>query len=483
MSRPNILLVMTDQQRRDTLGWGITPALGRLAEQGVRFDAAVCDNPLCTPSRASILTGRRVAGHSVLRVHDVLPDDELLVSERLRRAGYRTGLIGKLHVCGRVAEEARRHPADGFETYEWSLEASVSLDSPFNGYAAWLRERAPDFLEALRAGGRGVLHHPEALHFSTWVAERTMAFLDAQDGRPFFCMMSLFDPHDPYEDFPESARAAGKSAAIPPPVPPGPAPHTVEAEREGSYLGRFGEFSAGDIRRMRQGYAAKLAFADRQIGRVLAHLDRLGLAERTLVIFLSDHGDQLGDHGLLVKGAALYEPTAGIPLILRWPGRLAPGVVDGPVQGRDVAATCLAAAGLDPGLCPEARDLTAIAGGAPGREVASCVYRNSGIGDDGAFRDPPLHVTMVRDRRWKLILHHRAGAPDMAELFDLSSDPQERRNLIGHPEGREAEARLWPALARELQAEAAELRPRASALPGAAQMLDNRMPLAGARGG
>ena len=109
--RPDILVIMTDQLRRDALGaygcdWIPTPNLDRLAAEGVTFENATCDNPICTPSRASILTGKTVPAHGVRRVHDVLPDDEVLFTERLRReAGYRTALVGKLHVSGRVAEE------------------------------------------------------------------------------------------------------------------------------------------------------------------------------------------------------------------------------------------------------------------------------------------------------------------------------------------------------------------------------------------
>ena len=329
--RPDILVIMTDQLRRDALGaygcdWIPTPNLDRLAAQGVAFDNATCDNPICTPSRASILTGKTVPAHGVRRVHDVLPDDEVLFPERLRReAGYRTALVGKLHVSGRVAEERVRHPNDGFDTYDWCLDPSGGHDSRFNGYVRWLRGRDPAFLEALRRHRRGLRHRPAAVHVSTWTAERTLEVLAEDDGRPVFCLMSLFDPHDPYDDFPPEASALVDPARIPPPLAGRPGPACVARERAGSYLGRFEDFSEGDIREIRLGYAASMTFADCQIGRVLDALDAAGRAASTLVIFLSDHGDQLGDHGLMVKGAPLYEPTVGIPLILRWPGRIAAG--------------------------------------------------------------------------------------------------------------------------------------------------------------
>lgn len=481
--RPNILMIMTDQQRRDTLGaygcdWIRTPNLDRLAASGTVFTRCTVDNPLCTPSRASIFTGKPVAGHTVFRVHDNLPEDEVLFVERLRReAGYRTGLFGKLHTSSRLREEGHRHPNDGFETYEWCLDPMVGLESRFNGYVAWLRQNAPDFLEALRREGRGVLHHPEPVHMSKWAADRTIDFLtDRSDPRPFFCLMSLFDPHDPYEDHPLEARALVDETRIPPPIParravPGP----VERERRGSYLGPADGFSEADIREIRHGYGASIAFADRQIGRVLAALDAAGLTEATLVVFLSDHGDQLGDHGLFVKGVALYEPTVGVPLILRWPGRIAAGARCGALaQGRDIAATCLAAAGLDPSACPESEDLVEMAGaGQAKRQVAICAYRNSGVDNSGGFWNPPMHATMARDARYKLILYSSAGKSE-AEFFDLEDDPLEQRDRATDPAFGEPRAALISALAAHLQDEAGRTAPRAApSLPGPGQRLRN----------
>lgn len=150
----------------------------------------------------------------------------MLFVDRLRReAGYRTGLFGKLHVSSRLREERYRHPNDGFEIYEWCLEASVGMDSRFNGYVAWLRRNAPDFLEALRRNGRRELHHSEEVHLTKWAADRTIEFIaDRGDPRPFFCLMSLFDPHDPYEDYPLSAHALIDGNRIPEPIPAVPRP-------------------------------------------------------------------------------------------------------------------------------------------------------------------------------------------------------------------------------------------------------------------
>ncbi len=484
MTKPNILMIMTDQQRRDTLGaygcdWIPTPNLDRLATEGVLFENCTVDNPICTPSRASIFTGKPVPDHAVLRVHDNLPPDERLFPERLRdEAGYHTALFGKLHVSSRVQEQESRHPHDGFDIYEWSIDPTVALESPFNGYAAWLAETAPDFLAALRRNGRRELHHPEAMHSSKWAADRTIAFIESakDDARPFFCLMSLFDPHDPYADHPLAFRDRIDPARIPAPIPPrNDQPGCVQREQEQSYLGRFADFSADEIAEIRLGYGASIAFLDAQIGRVLSALEAAGLAGETLVIFVSDHGDQLGDHGLFVKGVALYQPTVGVPLLLRWPGRIAAGTRSTALaQGRDIAATCLTAAGLDTASCPMSEDLVTMAArDRAERPAAVCAYRNSGINSGGRFWDPPMRSTMARDERFKLTIYTSAGNSE-CELFDLALDPQETRNLAGDPEHAVTELALLGEITAFIDHEAAVAPPRAtSSIPNATQRLRN----------
>jgi arylsulfatase A-like enzyme len=484
MDRPNILVIMTDQQRRDTLGaygcdWIATPNLDRLAAEGTLFTACTVDNPICTPSRASIFTGKSIPGHSVYRVHDNLPDDEVLFTAHLQQAGYHTALFGKLHVSSRLREEEQRHPHDGFDIYEWCLEPSVGMDSPFNGYVRWLAEQAPDFLERLHRNRRAELHHAEEVHMSKWAADRTIDFIENADSeRPFFCLMSLFDPHDPYEDHPLSSRDLVDAARIPRPLPQRSTAWAVERERHGSYVGDAEAFTAEDIEEIRLGYGASIAFADRQIGRVLAALAALGQAENTCVIFLSDHGDQLGDHGLFVKGAGLYEPTVGVPLIVRWSGHVAAGGRCGAlVQGHDLAATCLAAAGLDArALCPESENLAAVAAtGHTRRRAAICAYRNSGIDNTGRFWEPPLLATMARNERYKLIVY---SAPDGAEreLFDLATDPDEQVNLSGRAEVAMIERALLAEITAFLHRETGHVTPRTPpSIPSAAHRLKNSL--------
>ncbi|MBC8217693.1 MAG: sulfatase-like hydrolase/transferase, partial [Planctomycetes bacterium] len=330
--RPNILLVMTDQQRFDALScYGCralaTPNLDRLAREGALFERCYSPNPICTPVRASLLTGKHVPGHGVYKLHDILPKDEVLLPERLRAVGYETTLVGKLHVSGLWEEAERRHIRDGFEHYLWCIDPGLNFDSPFNAYAGWVKERDPTFYARLKQEGKSLQHFPSALHYSTWAAETTIERIRHRDpNRPFFVLMSLFDPHDPYYDHPVEAADAVDTAAIPSAqIPPDDVarPDGVRREYEKSQdiLRKMPEYQNG-VRGLRNGYYASIAFLDAQIGRVLHYLDEQDLAGDTFVIFVSDHGDMLFDRGLFSKGAYFYDPSIRVPLLMRWPGRI-----------------------------------------------------------------------------------------------------------------------------------------------------------------
>ncbi len=523
MKKPNILIIMTDQQRYDSLGcygadWIDTPNLDRLAEEGMLFENCYVNNPICTPSRASMFTGKHIPGHSVLRLHDILPDSEVLFTRHLQELGYTTALFGKLHVSGRIQEEAVRHPNDGFDIYEWCMEASISMDSPFNGYSQWLKAKDPEFHARLKEQGRKLTHIPREYHFTHWAAERTIDFIQHHEpDRPFFCMMSVFDPHNPYDDYPaEYAERVDQKKMPMPELTDAERHHTVSGlarEQQAGYLGAFDNFNGDDFRDMRTGYYGSLALLDDEVGRVLAALDAGGIADDTLVIFLSDHGDMLGDHGLLVKGAYFYDPCVKVPLIVRQPG-VVPAGLRSPalVQPHDIAATVLAAAGADREavgrLMPESCDIRQAAENCHASAV--CAYRETGIDVTGRYFNPPINATMVTDGRYKLNVYHpvpypvsdsaaspfsnsdfgvksgpgavsASGQPENqpedqpeGQLFNLQEDPGEKVNLWDQqPEIRKSLMGLmlnW--FAREDL-----LRPRRafSAVPAFDELFDNRL--------
>ncbi len=419
---PNILWIVTDQQRFDSLGcYGSTtvptPNLDRLAAGGTRFDKCYCTNPICTPSRASMLTGHHVARHGVRDLDGTLADKHVLLPEHLRRLGYHTGLVGKLHVQSGHIESKRRHPNDGFDVYDFYYGGGAMMDSPLNAYAPWLEARQPRVFQRLRERGKAAGVMPADVHMTTWAAERTLDFIDHRpQDRPFFCMMSVFDPHNPYDDHPPEYEE--RLDKMPVMIPPDrDVPEAILRERHDNYFADFDTLSPQDLLAIQRGYFASIALIDEQVGRVLDHLDALDLADSTLVVFTSDHGDMLGDHGLLVKGAVPYEANIHVPLLVRWPGHVDSGTVsDDVVQLNDLAAISLQAAGGDISLMPDAIDSLRSR-----REVATCVYHNSGLAKGHVPFDPPIQMAVATDGRWKLCRY----GDGQELLFDLATDPTE----------------------------------------------------------
>ncbi len=452
--RPNILFICTDQQRYDALGcYGNehiqTPAIDGLAAEGVLFERCYVQNPVCAPSRASLLTGRYPHAHGLWANGVALPPHERLFPRALADDGYDCGLIGKMHLaaCFRGRTEPRQD--DGFRSFEWAHDPTHG--SPGNAYHRWLEEHHPALYAAATARGFGRQGHdpvgfdrlPTEAHYSRWVGERAIDFLrrGRDPDRPFFLMANFYDPHHPFVA-PREWVDRYDPTVLPRPIG-GPddladrPPILAEASRKG-YAGLARGFSEYDPRELREvvaAYYAMVALIDDETGRILAALDDLGLAEDTLVIFTSDHGEMLGDHGLLLKGPLMYEGAVRVPLILRWPGRLPAGVRRGElVQWIDLCSTVLEAAGAPPLPGDQGRSLLPLARGdadAAPRGWALCEYRNS-----GHPYDPPVHVTMLRRGRHKLIIHHGAPATGRArggELYDLEADPEERRNLWADP--------------------------------------------------
>ncbi len=435
---------MTDQQRFDSLScYGCeavdTPNIDSLAVQGALFENCYVNNPICTPSRAGIFTGKTLTGHGVFRLHDKLPDDQYFFTERLRENGYKTALFGKLHVSGRCFERDSRNLNDGFDIYEYSI-APHALGGKYNAYQQWLKENHPVFYEKLVKGGRKIGKFPQNVHFTKWAADRTIDFFQNHDiNTPFFCCMSVVDPHDPYSDFPPEMEELVKKKKIPKPVlSTNLRPDAVEKESMHGLLGACDNYTADNILKMRVGYYASIAFLDNQVGRVLKALNSSGLEDNTMVVFLSDHGDMLGDHGLLAKGAYFYEPSVHVPFIIKYPKTVPCGIrVKDVVQPYQLAYTILKAAGIesnqdniDTGTDLLQKALSPDDYNSKG--VAVCEYRSTGICDKKTYWSPDIHATMLFDGRYKLNIFHAGDT--QGQLFDLHNDPDERNDLWSAPE-------------------------------------------------
>jgi len=485
--RPNILLITSDQQHYDTLGVANprirTPALDRLAGEGTRFTRAYCPNPTCTPTRASIITGMYPSQHGAWSLGTKLFEDVPVVGDRFAAAGYATALIGKAHfqpLASRPGMESLEcqplmrdldfwrgfhGPWYGFEHVE---VARNHADESHAGqhYAIWLEAKGltdwldyfqpwPSRAEA-RKGGRYWVRDrrswtlPEELHYSVWTAERTIAHVERSlaEGRPFFTWASFQDPHPPYL-VPEP----WASMYDPADMVPGrltPEEHaknprhfglTQEAEPDFSYYtsedrGAHGFHShRRDEAQLRQDiacYYGMISLMDREIGRILEALDRLGVADNTLVCFTTDHGHFLGEHGLVAKGAFHYEEMIRLPFLVRWPGRVPGGAVSEDIQSLvDLAPTFLSAAGQEPpGTMTGVDQLPSWCEGRPARDHAICENRHTLT---------RVHLRTFVDERYKITVY-RTG--DDGELFDLAADPREIDNLWHQPRAAELKRTL-----------------------------------------
>jgi len=444
MKRPNILWMCTDQQRFDTLGcygntFVKTPNLDRLDKNGMLFERCYAQSPVCTPSRSCFLTGRYPRTTRCRQNGQDIPADEVIITQLLADSGYVCGLSGKLHLsaCQPIAcPVSERRVRDGYTTFHWSHHPSP--DWPANEYISWLKEkgveyRTPrsDHSDYIRIG------MPAEHHQTTWCAQKAVDFIEAGSGRdaPWLFSFNCFDPHHPFDpprDYLEPYLERIDEIPLPNYVEGelGDKPVWQAYDSKGAYGQRLGftcsEMTDNDHRFVRAAYWAMCDLIDHEVGRMLEALERTGQRENTLVIFTSDHGEMLGDHGIYLKGPFFYEPAIHVPLIVSMPGIVQPGRKSPAlVELGDLAATVLDAAGLPhhPGM--QCKSLWPMLAGESEtdhfRDDVYCEYYNAMPWHEV----PPAHLTMARSDRYKLVVAHGLGS---GELYDLQEDPRETRN-------------------------------------------------------
>lgn len=446
-TRPHILLICTDQQRFSALGASgndeiETPHLDRFAAEGVRFDNCYVQNPVCSPSRASLMTGQYVHSHGLWANGVDLPEGSRLFSRDLADAGYDCGLVGKFHLSACFGGRLEKRHDDGFRVFRWAHDPYPG--SSENHYHRWLQATHPDLYAAARSSDGEVTWDtmPTEAHYSRWIGNETIDFLrESRDpGHPFFFVANFFDPHHGFGAPKEYADRYDPASLSRPVTREGelaskPGVQT-EASHE-SYAGHARGFTAytdEELQEVKASYYAMVTLVDAEVGRILDALDDAGLRDSTLVVFTSDHGEMLGDHQLMLKGPMMYEPAVRVPLLMRWPGVIDGGrTVTELVEWIDLASTALEVAGADDARARvQGQSLLPLARGdaeAPSRGWALSEYRNSGHPYDDPY---PSHLTMLRTDHWKLVVHHGAPAsarPRDGELYDLAADPDELDNL------------------------------------------------------
>jgi arylsulfatase len=457
LERPNILLITTDQQRADMLGcYGNpvirTPNVDRMAQEGVRFDRAYVANPLCMPSRATIMTGQFPSKHGVYSNGIPLREEIPTLPGALTDAGYYTAALGKLHLTPYGGNGYRESVAD-WETQpygDWhgpyygfqEVHLILGHNGPAGHFGEWLQEHHPDVPEKFWQieGRRGPANTPitwksavpvEA-HSSTWVGNVTVDFLRSRPAdQPFFAWASFPDPHHPFCP-PEEIADMYNPADVPlPPRRPGdldsrPPQYKAwyeEGVRHEGFGGNFipAKLSEANLREMIAFNYAEVTLIDQNVGRILAELDRQGLAENTIVIFTADHGELLGEHGLLLKGPFMCEGLLRVPFVVCWPrGQGEAGAAtEALVSLTDLMPTLLAAAGVAIPDGVQGRSfLPVLAGEAP-------AVRDAVLTEFHSTYFPDLNLRTLRTPDYKLVYY--PGKP-YGELYDLQKDPDEFEN-------------------------------------------------------
>ncbi len=450
----NLLVVCTDQQHPLLSGFRghpfvETPHLDRLAAQGAQFTRAYCTNPICTPSRMSLLTGRYT--HEIGVPNNGFPLDPALPTwpRLLDRAGIESTMLGKMDLCGdyqdggfthhRIIRRRAAHPA-------------MTAEPPYR-MTAPLRERMPAASRSWRPVSRALRHAGPRTHrilcrekfeaneidgenddflgnydhdviVTDWAVDALKekgAAHRAGGAAPWALYVGLILPHEPftipaayYDRYYPDRVARPVDARF-------PNPDLHPALRFLQRAHGTGTPTEDDLRRALAAYYGMVTCADELLGRILGELERQGLAEDTLVVFTSDHGESLGEHGLFFKKCS-YEGSAGVPLVLRGPGVPAGARVDAPVSLVDLPPTLLRAAGLTPGPGLPGMDLRAVAAGAPPpRDFAFAEYH-------GYFMRHDWFMTVHDGMKYTWY-----SDGERPTLFDLERDPHELRDVAADP--------------------------------------------------
>ena len=463
--RPNILLIYTDQQRFDTIralgnGHIHTPNLDRLVGEGVAFTHATTPSPVSLVNRWCLHSGQWSSRNRCYSNHHPGLRPPTDIPKLLRKAGYVTGLSGKNH--------SFLTPAD---MDEWDEAPTLPQHPEWDDLESWARYREQHYP---RLAEEPVWTSVTAEHAKTASALRFMERHSNSD-KPFFLWLSYLYPHTPYEA-PEPFFSM--YADLPPP--------TVESDTLAAAGKPFRQqfhqrnndavipFSEEQVKLMRRVYYGMVTLIDAEVGKILDFLDERGLANNTLLVFTSDHGDYQGDHGLMAKSPALYDALVRVPLIVRWPGQIDAGRLDDRFASHiDLLPTFTAVAGVprppqaqgvnllpclrDGGDGGAIRPFAFSEYGVPGRPYDEARLTDEGLSNT-IFTNPsndrlswegnPVslsgRIRMLRNHRWKLVDEENGSG----ELYDLQNDPHELKNLWDNSQ--------YSAIRRELQSQLAD---------------------------
>lgn len=462
--KPNIVFVMADQLAAGSIGCygsqvNSTPNIDRLAANGMRFDRCYTSATICAPSRASILTGRSPVIHGVVTNNLEITADNPTYPQVLQSCGYKTGGFGKFHhTCMCLP-----HPEDfkylGFD------ETMITEDPKWGDYLEWIKKDHPEHYRAalamcwdlpfvdekLRQENAGASAEylkerqeqsewylmyssplPAELHQTTFITDKAIDFISRHEenspDKPFCCFVSYVDPHDPY-DPPAPYDSMFSPDEMQDPLPPAWVERGNEIHKKSQKFCNYTSIANNTqaVKKLRALYHGSIRFIDDQIGRIIEFLDRNGLIEDTIVVFTTDHGDMIGDHGLIAKGFHFFDKAIRCPLIVYGKGiktgtsgRLAcsldffPSFCDfaeiseanrPPLEGKSFAKECR------------------------GSENSEC-WKEVTVESPYRERGGSIVWTIVTDDNWRFTVFELPGT---GEMFDLNTDPDEQNNLFYNP--------------------------------------------------
>lgn len=448
---PNVLVICADDHAAYVTGaYGNkqvrTPNIDRLAAGGIRFERAYCNSPVCTASRQSFFTGRYPRTIGVTQLKTALPEGEVTLAETLERAGYATAGIGKMHFNSDL-----KH---GFD---------LRIDTP--EYRTWLAKRPPDassdlpvqpvwrpFKDPARIWLNAEvlpIGQADARMEGTYFAEQAAEYFEQPRDKPFFLMVSFYEPHSPFR-FPQEYRGRRQADQFTAPIP-GP-------EDDAQIPAVFRDLSPADKQGIAAAYYTSVEYMDKNVGLVLDALERSGQTQDTVVVYLSDHGYMLGQHGRFEKHTS-YEEAVRAPLVIRYPRRIAAGRVSRAfVELVDLVPTIHS-------LC----DLP-LAGPLQGRTLAPLLAgKTTKHRDHVVVEYAPNEEAMIRDEYWKLVYERGAVrrsdgydiagplVPNRFRLYDLHQDPAEMHNVAADPANAATLVRLRDLLIDHLAATARDV--------------------------
>lgn len=449
-SRPNIVLIMSDQHRADMLGCAgdvavHTPRLDRLAADALRFSRVSCQGPLCMPARASFLTERYVRDHGVYTNWAEVPSGWPTYVHALQAAGYHTTMLGKAHLTrdddievSHVDELAGRLHERGFtEVIESGDKFTTQVANRYTDHlekrgllAAYRQHLADRSYHGEHERGQGATKRvsmwdatpspvPLEDYIDTWHGDQTVRWIEQYHrADPFFLFVGFPGPHDPWDAPREAVERYGPASPTPPSSVRRP-----DLEHTGAYgklLGGMLQLSDTDtmtddaISGMRRAYCANVSVIDEAVGRIIDALTDRGLLDDTWIIYTSDHGEMGGNHSMMSK-CVLYEPAVRVPLIVRPPGGCSRQVIDELVEHIDVPATVRAIAGAAPVVESDGRSLLGHLDGTAPEARSVSISENWGF----ASFETEGHRLVVDEDRFT-----------PCQLFDLAADPSEDDNLV-----------------------------------------------------